>query len=63
MTLFREGSPKEVIVDEAEQWDADLIVVESHGYGNVEKFVLGPVSQAVASHAPCSVEIVRQKDQ
>ncbi len=49
-------------MDEAEQWDADLIVVESHGYGNVEKFVLGPVSQAVASHAPCSVEIVRQKD-
>lgn len=56
-----EGSPKEVIVDEAQKWDADLIVVGSHGYGNVEKFVLGSVSQAVAAHAPCSVEIVRFK--
>lgn len=56
-----EGSPKEVIVEEAEQWHADLIVVGSHGYGNVKKFALGSVSQAVASHAPCSVEIVREK--
>ncbi len=54
-----EGSPKEVIVEEAEKWGADLIVVGCHGYGNVKKFMLGSVSQAVAAHAPCSVEIVR----
>jgi nucleotide-binding universal stress UspA family protein len=60
-TEVLDGSPKEVIVDEAEKWDADLIVVGCHGYGNVKKFVLGSVSEAVLAHAPCSVEIVRCK--
>ena len=54
-----DGSPKEIIIDEAGKWGADLIVVGCHGYGNIKKFFLGSVSQAVASHAPCSVEIVR----
>jgi len=58
-TLVVNGSPKEVIVEEAEKWGADLILIGSHGYGNVKRFMLGSVSQAVATHAPCSVEIVR----
>ena len=53
------GSPKEVILDEADAFGADLIVVGSHGYGMVERFLLGSVSQAVALHAKCSVQIVR----
>ena len=54
-----EGPPKLVILEEAEKFGADLIVVGSHGYGFVERFLLGSVSQAVAVHAKCSVEIVR----
>jgi nucleotide-binding universal stress UspA family protein len=54
-----EGSPKRVILDEAEAWEADLIVVGSHGRRGLDRFVLGSVSQAVALHAHCSVEIVR----
>jgi nucleotide-binding universal stress UspA family protein len=53
------GSPKRMIVEEAEKWEADLIVVGCHGYGNIKRFLLGSVSQSVAMHAPCSVEIVR----
>jgi nucleotide-binding universal stress UspA family protein len=53
------GHPKEVILDEAEKWGADLIVLGSHGYRGWQRFLLGSVSQAVASHAKCSVEIVR----
>jgi nucleotide-binding universal stress UspA family protein len=53
------GSPKGVIVDEAESWNADLIVVGSHGYPTWERLLLGSVSQAVVSHAKCSVEVVR----
>lgn len=57
--LLREGWPKEMILEEAERWGADLIVVGSHGYGAVRRLFLGSVSLAVATGAPCSVEIVR----
>lgn len=55
-----EGDPQKEILKEASQWAADLVVVGSHGYGLVKRHLLGSVSQAVALHAPCSVEIVRQ---
>jgi nucleotide-binding universal stress UspA family protein len=55
------GSAREAILDEAERWDADLIVLGSHGYSALQRFLLGSVSHAVAAHAHCSVEIVRQK--
>lgn len=55
-----EGEPKTAILDEAEAFGADLIVVGSHGYGAVKRFLLGSVAQAVALHANCSVEIVRK---
>jgi nucleotide-binding universal stress UspA family protein len=54
------GLPKEVIVDEAERWGADLIMMGSHGYGPAGRIMLGSVSLAVALHAQCSVEIVRK---
>ena len=53
------GSPRTMILDEAENWGADLIVVGSHGYRAWERFLLGSVSQSVVSHAKCSVEVVR----
>ena len=58
-TAVLEGSPKDVIVEEASTWKADLIVMGAHGLGAVKTFFLGSVSQAVALHAPCSVLIVR----
>jgi nucleotide-binding universal stress UspA family protein len=60
-TQVLKGSPKRTIVEEAEAWGADLIVVGSHGYRLWERMLLGSVSQAVAAHAKCSVEIVRCK--
>ncbi|MDQ3818496.1 MAG: universal stress protein, partial [Acidobacteriota bacterium] len=35
------GSPKRIIVEEAEKWGADLIVVGSHGYRSWERMLLG----------------------
>jgi nucleotide-binding universal stress UspA family protein len=58
-TAILDGYAKDTILAEAEQWGADLIVVGSHGYRGWQRFLLGSVSQAVASHAQCSVEIVR----
>lgn len=57
--LLRKGWPKEVILDEAQSWGADLIVVGSHGYRAIQRLFLGSVSLAVAANAHCSVEIVR----
>lgn len=59
-TAVLEGSPKSVILEEAEKFGADLIVVGSHGNGVVKRFLLGSVSHAVSLHAKCSVEIVRK---
>lgn len=61
-TAVIEGSPKDIILKEAESFGADLIVVGSHGRGAVQRFLMGSVSQAVALHATCSVEIVRNRN-
>ena len=57
------GPPREAILDEADRWNADLIVMGSHGYGAWHRFLLGSVSQAVVSHAKCSVEVVHRRKQ
>lgn len=55
------GAPHRRIIEEAEEWGADLIMVGSHGYSRWERVLLGSVSQNVAQHAKCSVWIVRVK--
>ena len=58
-TFVGEGDPKSVILDQAAAWKADLVVVGSHGRKGLDRFFLGSVSESVARHARCSVEIVR----
>jgi len=60
-TEIVKGYPKHAIIESAETWGADLIVVGSHGYRGLTRLWLGSVSQAVALHAKCSVEIVRSR--
>lgn len=55
------GPPREAILDRADAWKADLIVMGSHGYGAWQRFLLGSVSQAVVTHAKCSVEVVHMR--
>jgi len=54
-----EGHPKEVILDTAAEWKAELIVMGSHGKRGLERLLLGSVSQAVLAHGSCSVAIIR----
>jgi nucleotide-binding universal stress UspA family protein len=56
-----DGVPKDMIVQEAREWGADLIVVGSHGYGSVRSMLLGSVARAVLTDAPCSVLVARAK--
>ncbi len=52
--------PKTTILNEAAEWGANLIVLGSHGRRGVDRFLLGSVSEAVAMHASCSVEVIRR---
>lgn len=58
-TALEVGNPKEVIIDSAAKWPANLIVIGSHGRKGLDRFFMGSVSEAVARHAHCSVQIVR----
>jgi nucleotide-binding universal stress UspA family protein len=62
-TVILTGSPKRAIVEDAEEWGADLVVLGSHGLRTWERMLLGSVSQTVSAHARCSVEIVRCREQ
>ena len=53
------GSPDSRIVETAEEMNADIIVVGSHGYSRWERLLLGSTSDSVVHHAPCSVLVVR----
>ncbi len=60
-TTVLEGEPRKVIMDIAKNWPADLIMVGSHGRRGIDRAIIGSVSEAVAMHAPCSVEMTRIK--
>ena len=58
-TAVEEGDPRSKIIDQATQWNAELIVVGSHGRKGLDRFLMGSVAEGIVHHAPCSVEIVR----
>lgn len=53
-------TPSRAILAAADSWEADLIVMGSHGRRGFDRIVLGSVSESVAMHARCSVEVVRK---
>lgn len=54
-----EADPATAILDAAEEFAADVIVVGSKGLGSPAHFLLGSVASRVAHHAPCDVLIVQ----
>jgi nucleotide-binding universal stress UspA family protein len=60
-TAVEIGDARETIIESAIAWHADLILVGSHGKRGIQSFLLGSVSESVARHAKCSVEIVRMR--
>jgi len=52
-------SPVRAILSMADLWSADLVVMGSHGRRGFDRYVIGSVSESVALHAHCSVEVVR----
>jgi nucleotide-binding universal stress UspA family protein len=55
----RSGSPAGVLIEIADEWRPDLIVVGSHGRSALGRFMLGSVSQKIVTEAHCSVRVAR----
>jgi len=56
---LKKGDPKQLLIEEAENWSADSIFVGAKGIRGIDRLMLGSVSAAVAARAPCSVEVIR----
>lgn len=58
-TLVRAGDHADEILDAAQDFSADMVVVGSRGLGLIRRTVLGSVSQKILHNATCSVVTVR----
>jgi universal stress protein A len=57
----RRGDPFEAILDAAENFVTDLVVLATHGRTGVKRLVIGNVAEKVVRHAPCPVLTVKPK--
>lgn len=55
------GQPDRQICKSARDWQADLIVIGSHGRKGMSELFLGSVSNYVSHHVPCDVMLVHQQ--
>ena len=55
-----EGDARNVLCEAVDKFNADVLVVGSHGYGAIKRAVLGSVSDYCAHHAHCTVMIVKK---
>lgn len=53
------GDPASVILDTVEETEADLIVMTTHGYCGLTRWMLGSVTERVLRNAPCPVVVLR----
>jgi len=60
---IRDGDPTYVLIHEAEEWGADSIFVGTKNLHGLKHLLQGSVASAVAAHAQCAVEVVRNRDE
>lgn len=61
-SAVKSGSPANTIVNVAQQWNVDLIVLGAGERKHPEGFSIGPIAEAVITHAPQPVLAVRPGD-
>lgn len=59
--VIRWGDAGNIILQEADEWNADAIFLGARGLGRFKRFLLGSVSSFVAARAACTVEVVRER--
>ena len=57
--VVREGPSTQAILDAAKEFDANLIVMGTHGRTGFQRLVLGSVTEEVLRQAPCPVLTVK----
>ena len=57
----RNGDPFELILDGAQDFLTDLIVLATHGRTGIKRLVIGNVAEKVVRHAPCPVLTVKAR--
>lgn len=57
------GEPEHLIVEIAERYGCDAIVMGARGMGDWQAALLGSVSQEVIQHSPVPVTVVRVRDE
>jgi nucleotide-binding universal stress UspA family protein len=57
-----EGTPYRVVLDWAKEWNADLIVIGTHGHTGLAHALLGSVTERVVRMATCPVLTIRTPD-
>jgi nucleotide-binding universal stress UspA family protein len=62
-TVAADGLPVEEICRKARDYDAQLVVVGSHGWGPARRLFSGSVSTGLVHQAPCPVLVVRGQQQ
>lgn len=60
-TVVAQGFAVEEICRKASEYDAELIVVGSHGWGAARRLLSGSVSTGLVHSAPCPVLVVRPR--
>jgi nucleotide-binding universal stress UspA family protein len=58
--IVEDGTPQALILQTAEEWMADLIIMGSHGQTSASEVLLGSVTDSVLRHAHCPVLIIRR---
>lgn len=61
-TIMRIGKPYQEIAAAAQELQADLIVITTHGYAGLTHVVLGSTAERVVRHALCPVFVVREPE-
>ncbi len=59
--VIRNGLPAETISEEASAWQADVVVVGSHGKGWVDRILIGSTTDRLVTDLPTSILVVPVK--
>ncbi len=61
-TEVLKGAVDDALIEAAKAWEADIIVIGSHGRKFWERHIIGSICDKLVHHAPCSVFVVRPVD-